>query len=132
MKVILEFLVRFCLPLFEKYGFVFKDSSVGQNVAAGASILLDSKDVQIYISYERDELTWEMRSLYDSNNKNWFSIDLISKLLGRTTDTGLMDPANCDFLSRNIDDIMIRFQEDRASDTINSLRKLKSERARRM
>ena len=132
MKILLEFLSRYCLSLFEKHGFKFSDSGMGRNPAAGAWVLLDSKDMQIYICNERDELTWEMRSLHDSNKKNWFSIDLISKLLGHSTDTGLMNTDNCDFLSENMDEIMARFREEEAQDTIVKLHKLEIERAKRM
>ena len=132
MKALLEFLFRFCLPLFDKHAFRFRDSSTGPNLAAGAWILLDSKDVQIQISHEQDELIWYIRSMYDLNKKNWFSIDLLSRLLGRSTDTGLMDEANSIFLSQNIDEIITRFRKEKYRDTIDELNKLKAERAERM
>ena len=132
MKVILEFLIRFCLPLFEKHGFRFSDSGIVGNHADGASVVLESKDAQICITHGRGEFVWYIRSLYDPNKKNWFSIYLVSQLLGRSTDTGLMDEANCDFLSRNTDEIIRLFREASAQDTIDKLRKLEVERARRM
>jgi hypothetical protein len=130
MKNLLEFLVNFCLPLFERYQVKFKDSGTGRHSACGAWVLLDSRHVQIYISNERNEITFEMRSTYDSNKKNWFSFDLVMKLIGQDIRTGVMDENNAKLLIKNIDKIMSRFEEHVAKDTIEKMTKLKANRVK--
>ncbi len=138
MTSLLNFLNRFCSPLFEKYGFRFKDSKADKNPAASSWILLESEDVQIYISKELAastwewEITWQMRSMHDSKKKNWFSFDLISQLLGRQVATGFMDDANSKFLSENIDTVIKLFRKDELSKTLKKLNELKAERIKRI
>jgi hypothetical protein len=93
--------------------------------------LLDSEDVQIHFSYERGDRILYLRSLYDTNKKNWFSIDLIAQLLGSKVETGLMDEANGVFWAENMDQILAEFQQEKAQATITKLNHLKSERAKR-
>jgi hypothetical protein len=131
MKQLLDFLARFCIPLFEKHKFRFKDSGTGQSVVAGAWILLDSGDVQLHLSYERGEFIMSLRSLYDPNKKNWFSIDLILQLLGRKPETGLMDETNSNFWGENTDQILAKFREEKSQTTIAKLNCLKAERVKR-
>lgn len=132
MKQVLQFLIRCCLPLFERHGFRFQDSGVGRNVAAGAWILIQSADVQLHLVCERNELVLQFRSVYDTKKKNWFSIDLISELLGRNARTGLMDDENCSFLAENVDQILAEFRKDKAAVTIARLNHLKERRTKRM
>lgn len=114
--------------MFEKHGFCFKDSGTGPSVAAGAWILFASTDVQIHLSYERGEIMLSLRSLYDTKKTNWFSIDLISRFLGRNAETGLMDEANSKFFADNIDRILAEFRQHNAQSTIIKLNQLKNAR----
>jgi hypothetical protein len=132
MIALLKYLIHFCPQLFEKPGFRFKDSRVGLNPFAGSWILLESDDVQIFLSNEREELSWEMKSLHDSKKKNWFSFDLIARLLGHEVATGNMDAANSDLLSKNLDNIIMRFRKEEVNATLAKLNELKAGRAKRM
>jgi hypothetical protein len=132
MVTLLIFVVRYCAKLFDRPGFRFRDSAVGWNNAEGSYLLLESVDVQVYISNERDQITWEMRSLYDSDKRNWFSFDLIARLLGSEIATGVMDPANSELLSRNLGEIIVRFGKDNVTATLDRLNELKAERAKRL
>src|SRR3954468_20839651 len=102
---LLTFLVRYCVTLFEKPGFKFKDSEVGGNAAEGSYLLLESVDVQIYIANEGEQITWEMRSVYDGRKRNWFSFDLVARLLGYEPETGVMNSSNSELLSGNLKEI---------------------------
>lgn len=64
--------------------------------------------MQIYISKERDAITWEVRSTHDSNPKNWFSFDLVAELLGHNVDTGTMNTANAVLLK--LEDRFFQFE----------------------
>ena len=129
---LLIFLIHFCPELFEKPGFRFKDSKAGPHAAAGSSLLLESDDVQIYICNERGAITWEIRSLYDSSNKNWFSFDLVSHLLGHQVKSGIMNPENSALLLSNLGQIINRFRKENVAATVKKLNELKAERAKRM
>ena len=132
MIAILTFLIRYCPGLLERPGFRFKDSKVGRNPAEGSWILLESDDVQIYICNERETITWEMRSLHDTRSKNWFSFDLIARLLGHEVATGVMDTANSDLLSKNLGNIITCFRTEEGTATLSKLSQLKAERAKRV
>lgn len=88
--------------------------------------------MQVYISSERDAITFEMRSLYDSDNKNWFSFDLIGQALGYQAANGLMNEANADFLARNVDELVALFSKENISGTLKKLNDLEAIRAKRM
>lgn len=132
MIALLTFLIRSCSHLFDVPGFRFKDSAVGKNSGEGSYVLLESDDVQIYASNEREQITLQIRSLYDPNSKNWFSFDLVSQLLGQETPTGVMDAANCKWLSKNLEMIISRFRKEHVKVTLTKLNKLKAERSKRL
>jgi hypothetical protein len=130
MIALLSFLIRYCPQLFERPGFRFKDSGVGRNPSEGSYILVESDDVQIYICNERDEITWQIRSMYDSRKKNWFSFDLVARLLNHEVATGIMGAVNSDLLSKNLERILLRFRKEDATTTLAQLNELKAERAK--
>jgi len=130
MTDLLNFLIRFCSHLFETPGFRFKDAAVGQNSAEGSYILMESDDLQIYVSNEREQITLQIRSVHDPKSKNWFSFDLIARLLGQKVPTGLMDATNCELLSKNIDTIIGCFERKKLNETLTKLDEFKNERAK--
>jgi hypothetical protein len=132
MITLLTFLIRYCSRLFEQPGFKFRDSGVGRNQAEGSYILLESDEVQIYLCNERDEITWQISSMYDSHRKNWFSFDLIAQLLGYEVGTGVMDTVNSELLLKNLDKIIVRFGKGEALTTLAKLSELKAARAKRI
>jgi hypothetical protein len=79
-----------------------------------------------------EKITWQMRSVHDPKNKNWFSFDLIARLLGYEVATGVMDAANSDLLSKNLEKIVKRFSKEEVSATLKRLNKLKVERTKHL
>ena len=132
MIALLTFLIQFCAKLLEHPGFKFVDSEIGRNPAEGSSILLESRDVQIFMSNEGEQITWWIRSMYDSRENNWFLFDLVVRWLGLGTVTGVMDAPNSKLLSRELGRIIIGFRKDVVDETIAKLNKLKMERSRHM
>jgi len=132
MITLLTFLIRFCSQLLVTPGFRFKDSAVGRTAAEGSYVLLESDDVQIYLSNEREQITWQIRSMYDPNTRNWFSFDLIARLLGHEISTGVMDAENSDLLSKKLDKIISLFRKEELTATLAELNELKAERAKRL
>jgi hypothetical protein len=65
MISLLNFIIKFCPALFEHPRIRFKSSKTGMNPAEGSWILLESEDVQIFITNEHECITWEMKSFYD-------------------------------------------------------------------
>lgn len=129
---LLNFVVANCFGFFEKQCFKIKDLKVGKNPAEGNSILLESNDAEIFISNERDEITWQIRSLYDSDKRNWFSFDLVAQLLGCQVNTAIMDKKNSELLSRNAGQIIMRFKKDCALDSLDRLNELEKIRSKKM
>ena len=132
MIALLTFLLRYCSCVFERPGFRFKDSGVGRNAAEGSRIHLESPEVEMFIGNEREELTWRIRSTYDSSKRNWFSFDLVAQLLGHDVSTGVMTEENCELLKKDLPEILDRFSESRVSATLRTLKRLKAERTKRI
>lgn len=130
MIALLTFLIRFCSHLLVTPGFRFKDSAVGRNSAEGSYVLLESDDLQICISSEREEITWQIRSLHDPKSRNWFSFDLVASLLGHEVSTGVMDAVNSVLLSENLDSIINLFSREEVTETLTKLGELKAKRAK--
>ena len=131
MIQLLTFLIKFCPELLSNSAFRFLNSGTGENAEQGSFILLQSDDVQIYISNEKEQITWQIRSLHDPKSKNWFSFDLIAKLLNFEVCTGLMDAVNSDILSKNLNEIINQFEKNNISKTLVKLNKLIADRTKK-
>jgi hypothetical protein len=132
MIELLNFLIQHCSFLFEKPGFRFKDSRVGRNNAEGSWVLLESGELQIYISSELEAITCEVRSLHDTRSRDWFSFDLIAGLLGHQVESGLMNSTNRQLLSRLLPDIVNRFKKENSDATLQTLRSLRAQRTSKL
>lgn len=77
------------------------------NRFSGASIRLASDEMEIFLAIERDEITVDVRSLFDKRKKYWYSIDTIFSILGHSEYKGVLDKNNApilrDELSKLID-----------------------------
>jgi hypothetical protein len=131
MIELLEFLIRYCPQLLEKPGFKFKDSETGPHASYGSWILLESSDVQIMVSNERNDLLWKIRSLHDPDEWNWFSFDLFAGTIGCEVMTALMTSENSELLKNNLDTIIALFAKEKLNATLAQLNVLRVERADR-
>jgi len=127
LLILLKFLVNNCAPLFESHKFTITYTEVGPTHVSGASVILESEDVQIFLSIEKEEITLQIRSLQEAK-KNWHGFQQISLLLGHQTSTGLLNnESNAVFLAKSWDEIVRRFDKEHLAETLETLNKLKSE-----
>jgi len=132
MKVILTFIINHCLFLFESYGFRFIDSLYSKSFGGDAYVTLESENMQIRFIYDRAQLLLDF-----SSNKGkkpvWYSVDLISQLItGKIESSSLLDSHYAKFLKENFDEIIQLFSEKNVDSTIQELKKLAKERAKRL
>ena len=95
-------------------------------------MLFESHDIVVFVATERDQVSWWIRSKYDKDRRNWFSIDLVAQLLEETLVTGIMDSASEVFLRKNCDVIIEKFQRSAVGDTLRLLDELKKIRTDRL
>ena len=126
LTVLPKFLDAHCSRFFDQYGFKVLDSGVGEHAAAGEWLLLESKDIQIHISYERDEVLIFICSLHEKRKHRWYTLDRIGKLLGQETPVGVKDDVGFKFLALNIDEIVKRFEQKNFAATAEVLDKIKA------
>ena len=128
MISILTFLTRYCGYLFERPGFRFADSSTGANDFYGSSVLLVSKDVEIFVTNERSEMIWQIRSVHDPRKYAWFSFDLVAQLLSYPVTGALMNSENCNFMKEALPSVLERFEKGKVSRTLKELEVLQRKR----
>ena len=132
MQPILDSLRQCCAPLLESSDFKVVRSESGRSGFEGASILMESNDVEIFVASEREQIAGWIRSKYDPNPQNWFSIDLISNLFARPAETGVMDEGNLQFLRSHMGQVIDRFRQTSVRQTLEQLNALKRARAKRL
>lgn len=129
MIQIFSFIVAFLPDLFEKYGFVICSSANSGNRFGGASIVMASGDVEVFLSIERDEITLSFRSLFDEK-KNWFSTETVLALLGHKGYSGVINDQSAVLLRDELPKIMKRFDKAEAGETVRLLCEIKKTRVR--
>lgn len=121
MIQLLKFIVSFLSVLFDEYGFLIKESKNSGNRFSGASILLTSSDVEIFLAIERDEITACFRSMFDKQKSNWYSAEVVLSLLGYQDCLGIMNNHNSLLLRNKIPEVMRRFSESEFEKTLRQL-----------
>ena len=77
MTKLLEFIITFLSTLFDDYGFLIRESKNTGNRFSGASILMASDEMEIFLAIERDEITAYFRSRFDKRKNNWYSTEVV-------------------------------------------------------
>lgn len=68
-----------------------------------------------------------------SNAKQWFSIDLLIRLIeGRVVDTAELSDEYVEWLREHLDEVEARFEKGRLDETLGELKRLKKMRSREM
>jgi hypothetical protein len=129
---LLKFIVTFLSALFEEYGFLIIESKNSGNRFLGASILMVSSEVEIFLAIERDEMTIRVRSLYDKRKNNWYSIEIILALLGHKDCYGVLDDRNSSLIQNELSEIIHRFSKSKIAETLRLLDGIEKERSKRM
>jgi len=132
MIQLLKFIITYFQPLFEEYLFMIKDSENAGNRFSGASILMVSNEMEIFLAIERDEITADFRSIFDNRKSSWYSIDIILALLGYKGFSGVLDDRSSSLIRDELPEIIDRFGASKVEETLRLLDKLEKERSKRM
>jgi len=132
MIQLLKFIVAFLPALFDEYGFLIKESKNSGNRFSGASILMVSSEVEIFLAIERDEITAFFRSMFDKRKSNWYSIEIILALLGHKDCSGVLDDYNSSLIRDELPQIINRFHKSEIEETLRLLDGTEKERSKQM
>ena len=131
MNKLLQFIINFLSALFDEYGFSIVSSNNSGNDFSGASILMTSSEIEIFLAVERNEITVQFRSLFDRRKSNWYSSEIVLALVGHKSGIGVIDERNGYSLKKLLPAIIDRFQKSDIEQTLKSLDELEKEIAKR-
>lgn len=117
---LLQLLIDFLSPLFDEYGFYIKSSNNDGSSFRGASILLASKDMELFLAIERDEITLQFRSAYDKK-KNWLSLSALLRYVGEDVSIDVLEENVLHLLRMKLPEIIGLLSEENAEKTIKAL-----------
>lgn len=131
MIVLLKFIVRFLSDLFEKYGFAIISSKNSGCRFSGASILMASSEMEIFLAVERDEITVQFRSVFDKRKNNWYSAEIVLALFEYKNCLGVLDDRAGSYIKEELSAIVARFQKSEVEKTLRLLDEIEKERSSR-
>lgn len=133
MTKILRFIIDYCSFLYAPGRFRFVDSQTSESFGGDAYLVLESDALRLRFINDRDELLLDVQPLLEKNDRTWFSIDIVQRLLtGKRQDSGLLSPEFAEFLKENLEEIENRFSGDQVTQTIDELRSLERRRAKEL
>lgn len=135
MIKLLKFIVSFFSILFDEYKFSIKESKNSGNRFAGASILLTSNEVEIFLAIEKDEIVVYFRSVFDERKNSWdswYSSDLILTFLGHKDCLGVIDDRHSVLLRDRMNGILKHFSKNEYKKTLSCLDEIRKERSKAM
>lgn len=118
MTQLLKFIITFLSALFDEYGFFIKESKNSGNRFTGASVLISSDEVEIFLAIEREEITAYFRSLFDKRKNNWYSLDTVLSFLGYANASGVIDKRNSNLIRDELSRIINRFSKSEFEKTL--------------
>jgi hypothetical protein len=96
-------------------------------------VILEKENLLIRVVKDRDQIFIDFQSLSKKGKLNWFSIDIVKQMItGKIEPSAEMNPRNIEFLKNNLDKIKQIFSKENTSETIKKLKKLESDRAKRL
>ncbi|MGR3344068.1 MAG: hypothetical protein ACU0DI_12730 [Paracoccaceae bacterium] len=132
MDTILKYLLAHMSFLYKEFGFIFVDS-MNSNSFGDGYLTLRSDRFELRFVSDRSQLFLDFRSLKCDKRNNWHSIDIVRQLItGRVHDSAILNDQSPIFLKENYNVIRELFSPQKAGDTVAKLKKLESERAKRL
>lgn len=131
MVQLLKYIVTYLSSIFDDYGFLIKNSTNSGNRFSGASILMASSEIEIFLAIERDEITMSFRSLFDKKKNNWYSSEVILALFGHTECCGIMNDYRSLLIKDEFSEIVNRFRKSEVEETLRLLNGIEKEMSRR-
>jgi len=132
MTKLLKFILKYLSNLFDEYGFSITKSNNSGNRFSGASILLASAEMEIFMAVERDEITAQFRSVFDKRKNNWYSAEDVLALFEHKNCLGVLDDRVGSYIKDELSAIISRFQKSEIEQTLGLLDKIEKERSKRM
>jgi hypothetical protein len=133
MNRILDFIVRFCSFLWIDARFRIIDSEATTSFGGNAFIVVASARLRLRFVADRDQLFLELQEVDAVRPKEWYSIDLIRRLVtGNRESSAVLDESYAMFLKENMLEIESLFDGERMPDTRKRLQDLKRKRAKEM
>jgi hypothetical protein len=132
MIKLLQFIVMFLSSLFEEHGFSITASNNSGNRFAGASILMASSEMEIFLAIERDEITAQFRSVFDKRKSNWYSVEIVLALVGRENCLGVIDDRIGSYIQSDLPAIISRFGKIEVEQTLKILDEIEKKRFKSM
>ena len=130
MTQLLKYIISYFSILFDEYGFLIKESNNTGNKFSGASILLTSSELEIFLAIERDEITAFFRSVFDKRKNNWYSTDVILNFLGNKNSLGILNDTNSNMLRDGLPELVQRFHKNKIEETLELLDKIEKKKSR--
>lgn len=128
MTKLLQFILTFLSDLLDQYGFLITSSSNSGNAFSGASIIMASTEIEIFLAIERDEITAQFRSVYDKRKNNWYSAEIVLALVGHKKCLGVLDDRTGSHLKSELPAIIDYFQKSNIERTLKRLDEIEKER----
>lgn len=133
MHPILSFIVAHLEFLWEGARFRISDSEVTLHNGGDALVEIESLALRLRFTQEKGQLFLDLRPTTAENPKEWFSVDLVYRLVtGTRPASSLLDERYADFLENHLPRIEELFSEGEWQGTRASLRKLAKLRAKEM
>jgi hypothetical protein len=130
MTKLLQFIISFFSDLLDRYGFWISSSSNSGNAFSGASIVMASSEMEIFLAIERDEITAQFRSVFDTRKNNWYSAEIVLALVGHENCLGVLDDCIGNYLKNELPAIIDRFQKSNVERTLKRLDEIEKERTK--
>jgi hypothetical protein len=113
--------------------FRITDSLVSTSNGGDALLFIESAALRMRFTRDRDQLFLEIQPLQAKNKNDWYSTDLLYRLLeGGPCRKALLDKETAQFVENNIKEIEKLFQPANLDDTVKKLKELKRIRAKEL
>ena len=132
MEEFIQYVKKHFSYLFSPYSFRIIESQSSESFG-NALIILEYEDLLLKIVKDRDQIFLDFQPASKKGKLNWFSIDIVKQMItGKIEPSAEMNPKNTEFLKNNLDKITQIFSKESTPNTIQELKKLERERAKRL
>lgn len=133
MAIILAFIVSYMDFLWSGARFRIVHSEVSTSNGGDALLIVESARLRLRFVCDRRQLLLDLQPAFKAGVDEWFSIDLIRRLLmGTREESAILDESYAAFLKERVDEIGDRFSAENSPKTLLELRNLKRVRAKEM
>jgi hypothetical protein len=133
MTKILEFIASYMGYLWKGARFQIVGSRVDTSFGTNAVLLVESERLRLRFVSDRDQLFLDLQPADTASRKEWFSIDIVRRMLrGQRETSAVLDSSYAEFLRDNLDEIEARFSAEHWQTTREEMRKLEVRRSKEL